>query len=65
MMQVAARLKGWHEQQLLKLAGEAQKPHTTVARELLMAALEQTSDNPPPKPVGPTHLVKFNQGRKS
>ena len=62
--QVATRLKGWHEQQLFKLAEEAQKPHTTVARELLMAALEQTSDNPP-KQVGSTHLVKFNKGRKS
>ena len=63
-LQVSMRLKGWHEQQLLKLAQEAQKPYTTVARELLMAALEQTSDNPPEQ-VGSTHLVKFNKGRKS
>ena len=63
-LQVSIRLKGWHEQQLLKLAQEAQKPHSTIARELLMAALEQTSDNPPEQ-VGSTHLVKFNKGRKS
>ena len=62
--QVSMRLRDWHEQQLLKLAEEAQKPHSTVARELLMAALEQTSNNPP-EPVGSTHLVKFNKGRKS
>ena len=63
-LQVGTRLRGWHEQQLLKLAEEAQKPYSTVAKELLMAALEQTSDNPPEE-VGSPHLIKFNKGRKS
>ena len=62
--QASIRLRGWHEQQLLKLAEEAQKPYSTVAKELLMAALEQTSDNPPEQVSSP-HLIKFNQGRKS
>jgi predicted DNA-binding protein len=63
-LQVSIRLNGWHKQQLLSLTKEAQRSHTTIARELLMAALEQTSDNPPEQ-VGSTHLVKFHNGRKS
>ena len=63
-IQVSTRVRGWHEQQLLKLAEESRKPYTTVARELLMAALEQTSENPPPD-TGFRHLDKFHQGRKS
>jgi len=62
--QLGLRLNGWHEQRLMELAKEALLPHNTVAKDLLMAALEQASKDPPPR-VGAAHLKKFHEGRKS
>lgn len=62
--QVGIRLgKGsWHLKQLLSLAYRAGVSPTTVARDLLFAALEQTSDVAPPRPQ-PLHLDLFDKGR--
>ena len=62
--QLGLRLNGWHEQRLMELSKEALLPHNTVAKELLMAALEQASNDPPPR-AGIAHLKKFHEGRKS
>ena len=63
-VQLGLRLNGWYERRLMELAKEALLPHNTVAKELLMAALEQASDDPPPR-AGIAHLKKFHEGRKS
>ena len=58
--QVGIRLgkDSWHLKQLLSLAYRAGVSPTVVARDLLCAALEQTSDAAPPKPQ-PLHLELF------
>ena len=53
----------WHWDKLKELANEAGIPITTCARDLLYAAIEQTSDNPPPR-TQPVHLQRFDQGAK-
>ena len=53
----------WHCKRLLELAEEAGVPYTTCARDLLYAAIEQASDNPPPR-TQPVHLQKFDEGAK-
>ena len=63
-VQLGIRLNGWHAKELEKLAAESMIGHCTVARELLMAAIEQASDDPPPR-VGGTHLKRFFEGRKA
>ena len=63
-VQISVRLYGWHARRLEALAKESQLGPNTVARELLMAAIEQASDDPPPR-VGGTHLKRFFEGRKT
>ena len=63
-MQFGFRLSGWHEQRLKELSKETHLPHNKVAKELLMAALEQASDDPPQR-AGTAHLKKFHEGRQS
>ena len=64
-VQVSFRLRGWHAEQLKALARESELGPCTVARELLMAAIEQASGDPPPK-VDPTqHLKRFHRGGRS
>ena len=53
----------WHWGRLQELAEEAGIPITVCARDLLYAAIEQASDNPPPRQQ-PVHLQKFDQGAK-
>ena len=53
----------WHWQRLQELADEAGIPCTTCARDLLYAAIEQASDDPPGRKQ-PVHLQKFDEGAK-
>ena len=53
----------WHWQRLQQLAQEAEIPITVCARDLLYAAIEQTSDNPPARKQ-PVHLQRFDEGTK-
>ena len=53
--------KSWHLMQLEKLSEESGYSVSQIARDLLMAAIEQTSDNPPPRQQ-PLHLHRFDQG---
>ena len=64
-MQLGIRMaKGsWHLKQLMFLADQSNLPPTTIGRDLLLAALEQTSDNPPEREK-PFHLQKFDDGAK-
>ena len=63
-VQLGIRLNGWHAKELEKLAAESMICHGTVAKDLLMAAIEQASDDPPPR-IGGTHLKRFFEGRKT
>ena len=47
MKQLGIRVKGWHEVQLEHLSTRCDLSETTVARLLLLWALENTSDEPP------------------
>ena len=47
MKQLGIRVSGWHERQLNDLAIALGLSATTVARLLLLWALEKTSDEPP------------------
>ena len=53
----------WHWNRLTELADEAAIPVTTCARDLLYAAIEQASENPPPRQQ-PRHLQRFDEGAK-
>lgn len=57
--QVSFRLRGWHAEQLKALARESELGPCTVARQLLMAAVEQASGDPPPKVDSTQHLQRF------
>ena len=60
--QYGVRLPAWHVEALEELAEASGARDTTVARELLMAAIEQASGK---KPEGlPLHLQKFWDGAK-
>jgi len=62
--QISAKIfSDWHWDRLLELAEEAGIPYTTCARDLLYAAIEQASDDPPARQQ-PVHLQKFDQGAK-
>ena len=60
MKQLGIRVSGWHEKQLENLAIGLDLSATTVARLLLLWALENTSDEPP-KDSG---IEKFKQAFK-
>ena len=47
MKPLGIRVNGWHEVQLEHLSVRCNLPETTVARLLLLWALEDTSDEPP------------------
>ena len=47
MKQLGIRVNGWHKRQLEMLAIDLDLSETTVARLLLLWALEDTSDEPP------------------
>ena len=47
MKPLGIRVNGWHETQLERLAVKYALRETTVARLLLLWALENTSDEPP------------------
>ena len=53
--------KSWHLLQLEQLSEESGYSLGQIARDLLFAAIEQTSDNPPPRQQ-PLHLHRFDQG---
>ena len=55
--------KSWHYKQLEELSEMTGLAVTQIARDLLMAAIEQTSDNPPARQQ-PVHLQKFDEGAK-
>ena len=64
MLQISTKIYSeWHSKRLLELAEEAGISYTTCARDLLYAAIEQASDNPPARQQ-PVHLQKFDQGAK-
>jgi hypothetical protein len=63
-IQVSLRLYGWHAKRLEALAKESKLGPCTVARELLIAAIEQASDDPPPRVEG-SHLERFYAGRET
>lgn len=64
MLQISTKIYSeWHSKRLLELAEEAGITYTTCARDLLYAAIEQASENPPPR-TQPVHLQKFDQGAK-
>ena len=60
MKQLGIRVNGWHKRQLEELAIDLDLSPTTVARLLLLWALESTSDEPP-KDSG---IEKFKQAFK-
>ena len=60
--QLGIRIDGWHWQRLQILAEESRLTPTTVGRDLLLAAIEQASDS---EPFRPSHLQKFDRGRRS
>ena len=47
MKPLGIRVNGWHEVQLEHLSVRCNLPETTVARLLLLWALENTSNEPP------------------
>ena len=53
--------KSWHLLQLEQLSEESGYSVSQIARDLLLAAIEQTSDDPPPRQQ-PLHLHRFDQG---
>ena len=60
MKQLGIRVSGWHERQLEDLAIALGLSATTVARLLLLWALENTSDEPPKN----SGIEKFKQAFK-
>ena len=64
MLQISTKIYSeWHKKRLLELAEEAGISYTTCARDLLYAAIEQASDNPPPR-TQLVHLQRFDEGAK-
>ena len=60
MKQLGIRVSGWHERQLEDLAVALGLSATTVARLLLLWALENPSDEPPQN----SGIEKFKQAFK-
>jgi hypothetical protein len=60
MKQLGIRVRGWHQRQLEELAVDLDLSATTVARLLLLWAVENTSDEPPEN----SSIEKFKQALK-